>query len=130
MDPTDTELVAIVDLNGALAWAGVELELEAAVRAALGQPARVREIALVPRSTWDAVVNALQVPTGDPAPTPGDPRPTRALTPVEGARIESFRRVCFLRVGRVPTGRFGSSSSCTLSTSSSLRRGGWRTRVP
>ena len=101
MDPTAAELAAITNLNEALAWAGVELELEASLRSALGQPARVREVALIPRSGWDTAVIALQVPSGA-APGPGEPRPTRNLTLVEGARVESFRRVCLLLMGRSP----------------------------
>ncbi|CAK9008890.1 Hypothetical protein SCF082_LOCUS10063 [Durusdinium trenchii] len=47
------------------------------------------------RPTWDRVVTNLQIQDG------GDPRPPpRALTPVEEARLESFRRVCRLRSGR------------------------------
>ena len=65
------------------------------VLAALGQPARVCEIALILRPTWDRVVNNLQVQDA------GDCRaPARALTPVEEARLESLRRVCCLRSGR------------------------------
>ena len=88
MDPTEGELQAITNLAEARAWCGVE-------GAALGQPARVREIALIPRPTWDRVVAGLQIQDG------GDPRPPlRVLTPVEEARLESFRRVCCLRSGR------------------------------
>ena len=94
MDPTEDELQAINNLAEARAWSGVDGPLSDAVLAALGQPARVREIALIPRPTWDRVVNNLQVQDA------GDCRaPARALTPVEEARLESLRRVCCLRSG-------------------------------
>ena len=95
MDPTEGELQAITNLAEARGWAGVEGPLAEAIQAALGQPARVREIALIPRPTWDRVVNNLQIQdAGDPRP------PVRAPTPVEEARLESLRRVCCLRSGR------------------------------
>lgn len=95
MDPTEGELQTITNLAEARAWCGVEGPLADALHAALGQPARVREIALIPRPTWDRVVAGLQIQDG------GDPRPPlRVLTPVEEARLESFRRVCCLRSGR------------------------------
>ena len=94
MDPTDVELQAIVDLAGANAWAGVDGALLAALQTGLGQVRRVREIALIPRDLWDRTVAALTIPGA------ADGDPARALTPAELARIESLRRVCFLRVGR------------------------------
>ena len=73
------------------------------VSSGLGGVARVREIALIPRGVWDTTVNGLTVPGA------GDTDPPRALTPVELARVESLRRVCFLRVGR-PTDSPGDPS--------------------
>ena len=95
MDPTETELATINDLAAATAWAGVEGPLLRNLQAALGNVQRVREVALIPRALWDATVAGVRVPLGaDPAD--GD----RGPTPAELARVESLRRVCFLRVGR------------------------------
>ena len=67
----------------------------------MGTLARVREVPLIPRPVWDNVVQNLQVP-GELQPGEMGPPPLRALSPVEIARIESFRRVCHLRVGQTP----------------------------
>ena len=103
MDPTEAELQAITDLAGANAWAGVDGALLQSLQACLEGVARVREIALIPRGVWDTTVNGLMVPGAREAD------PARALTPVELARVESLRRVCFLRVGR-PTDSPGDPS--------------------
>ena len=95
MDPTLQELEAIGDLAGAKDWAGVEAPFADVLMTALGGPTRVRDVALIARPAWDQAVASVSVPTGQ------DP-PQRNLTPVEGARIESFRRVCLLCVGRTP----------------------------
>ena len=58
MDPTETELNAITDLGGVFTWAGVTGFLEQSLRKALGDPARVRELALVPRPAWDTMAAA------------------------------------------------------------------------
>lgn len=100
MDPTEAELQAITDIAGARNWAGVNDELWDPLRQALGDPARVREIVLVNRPTWDRVIATLKLP-GPPPAGGGDP-PLRDLSAVESARIESFRRVCFLRLGQAP----------------------------
>ena len=113
MDPTDAELAAIGTLAEAKNWAGVEGAVQAALDTTLGSPQRVREIALIPRTTWNAAVEGIKVEDTDPAAVEaaraahaaaglaGDPpAPTRALNPVEKARVESLRRVCNLRVGR------------------------------
>ena len=70
------------------------------LRRALGDPARVRELALVPRPAWDTMASALQVPGAVDAE--GNPGPLRDLTLVEQARIESTRRVALLRMGIPP----------------------------
>ena len=49
VDPTADELQAVNSLDDARAWAGVSGRLSAALNEALGDPARVREIALIPR---------------------------------------------------------------------------------
>ncbi|CAE7838251.1 unnamed protein product [Symbiodinium sp. CCMP2592] len=100
MDPTDAELAAIADLPGVFTWAGVTGALERALRAALGDPARVRELALVPRAAWDTMVSTLRV--AGPADSDGNPGPPRDLTLVERARMESSRRVALLRMGIPP----------------------------
>ena len=61
----------------------------------MGDPQRVREVVLIPRSVWDTAVGAMRIPQVAP-------EPARAVSPAEGARIESLRRVCFLRVGSTP----------------------------
>ena len=96
MDPTATELENIQDLAGARAWAGVDGPLWAAFDDVLGKPARVREIVLIDRPTWDAAVATTKLPPVAPATD------EKALTPAEKARLESFRRVCILRTGGIP----------------------------
>ena len=98
MDPTEAELGAITDLAGARAWAGVDGDLWTSLGRALGDPARVREVVLVQRPLWDRTVAAVRIPTG-PAPDGGGDPPTRDLTPVELARVESLRRVCHILMG-------------------------------
>ena len=73
---------------------------ERSLRTALGDPARVRELALVPRPAWDAMAQALKVP--GPNDADGNPGPPRDLTLVEKARVESARRVALLRMGVAP----------------------------
>ena len=101
MDPTNQELAQIQVLQDALDWAGVQGDLSTMLTETMGTLERVREVPLITRPIWDAKVQALQVP-GDPEPGQFGPPPLRPLTPVEQARIESFRRVCHLRVGREP----------------------------
>ena len=99
MDPTEAELQQINDVRGAMDWAGVDGDLENALLQALGGVQRVREVPLITRPAWDLAVQNLQVPDqADPA-VHGPPN-ARPLRPVEQARVESFRRVCCLRVGR------------------------------
>ncbi|CAK9055704.1 Uncharacterized protein SCF082_LOCUS30083 [Durusdinium trenchii] len=96
VDPTEDELRGINNLDDAQAWSGVDGVLARTLNAALGDPARVREIALIPRPIWDDAVDNLEIQEGgDPAPAP------RPLTPVENARVESLRRVCCIRSGRL-----------------------------
>ena len=94
MDPTDEELANIQDIDGCCAWSGLEGPLRDALMAAIGDPQRLREVALIPRPTWDNVVATILV--GQP------PMQPQAPTPVEGSRIESLRRVCLLRMGKTP----------------------------
>lgn len=93
MDPTADELSGINTIQEAKNWAGIAPPIEDPLGAALGEPARIRDVALIPRSVWDTTTEGVRV--GDPP---------RALTPVEGARVESYRGVCLLRVGRCPDG--------------------------
>ena len=100
MDPTAEELQAITNLAGVYAWAGVTGGLEASLKDALGDPVRVREVALIPRPAWDTAVTGLKV-RGPPA-ADGTPGPLRDLTLVEAARVESTRRVALLLMGQQP----------------------------
>lgn len=88
MDPTEAELAQINDVQGASDWAGLG-DLRQPLMTAMGGVQRVREVALIQRPIWDQTIQTLMVDEGDP-PVP------RAPTPVELARIESFRS---LRVG-------------------------------
>ena len=94
MDPTEAELTRINSLEEAMNWSGVEAELQQALMEALGQPARVREITLMPRPAWDQAIEKLEIPATELAAG------ARKPTPVELARVESLRRVCNIRVGR------------------------------
>ena len=100
MDPTETELAGITNLAGVYTWAGVTGRLQAVLQEALGDPGRVREIALIPRPAWDTATGALQVRGPDDAD--GNPGPLRALSLVEAARVESARRVSLLLMGQAP----------------------------
>lgn len=71
VDPTEDELRGINNLDDAQAWSGVDGVLARTLNAALGDPARVREIALIPRPIWDDAVDNLEIQEGgDPAPAP------------------------------------------------------------
>ena len=88
-------MAQINSLEEAMNWrAGVGAELQQVLLEALGQPARVREITLIPRPVWNQTVEKLEIPAVAPATE------ARNLTPVEMARLESLRRVCNIRVGR------------------------------
>ena len=101
MDPTDEELGQIAQLQDALDWAGVDGDVVAAFQAASGGVQRLREIPLITRQMWDQLVNSMTVPE-NVDPNVGGPPNGRALLPVEHARMESLRRVCALRIGRIP----------------------------
>ncbi len=101
MDPTEVALQTIDGLEAAANWAGVEQALREALVRIMGGLQRVREVPLIPRPTWDTCVGRLRM---------GDGAAARELTPVEAARVESFRRVCFLRVGR-PTDSPGDAAA-------------------
>lgn len=99
MDPTEDEANAITDLAKAFDWAGVSADVRTTLGAALGGPTLIRDIAFIPRGDWDNVITRLKglgAAVGD-----GDP-PERELTVVDKSRLESFRRVCFRRVGATP----------------------------
>ena len=82
MDPTETELNGMADLNGVYDWAGLADD----VRTKLG---------------LEQVVENLKGlgPVRD-----GAPRAERDLTHVERGRLAMVRRVCFLRLGANPDG--------------------------
>jgi len=100
MDPSDTELNGINNLDQAFDWAGVPPDVRTTLGRALGTPTLIRDISFIPRADWDLVVSTLKG-LGTPA-DPADPPPERDLTLIDKARIESFRRVCFRRVGSTP----------------------------
>eukprot|EP00435_Cladocopium_sp_Y103_P022468 s2001_g5.t1 len=106
MDPTEEELAAINTVDDALDWAGVAGVLRQSLLDAMGGVQRVREVPLIHRQAWDTTVEALVMPE-DADPALVGPPNQRPLTPVEGARIESFRRVCHMRIGRLPDDRGG-----------------------
>ena len=101
MDPSEEEANNITDLNKAFDWAGVAEDVRLNLNAALGGPTLIRDISFIPRPEWDRVVSALQGLGPQPAEE-GAVRPFRELTVVDKARLESFRRVCFKRVGAIP----------------------------
>eukprot|EP00435_Cladocopium_sp_Y103_P049696 s256_g15.t1 len=105
MDPTEAELLAITTLQEARQWVGIDGRLEASLQRALGNPQRVREVALIPRQLWDTTMAALKVE--EPGAADGDPPVPRDLTPVEVAKLESLRRVCNIRVGAPADDRGG-----------------------
>eukprot|EP00438_Fugacium_kawagutii_P029318 Skav216040 [mRNA] locus=scaffold2930:33502:34827:+ [translate_table: standard] len=98
MEPTDDELQRIESLEAAYNWAGVPEDVRETLGRSLGTPSKIRDIVFIDRTTWDAVVAALK----GLGPAGTDPRPERDLTPIDKARIEIFRRVCFKRVGATP----------------------------
>ena len=100
MDPTENELQAITNLAGVFTWSGISGALERPLREALGDPARVRELALVPRPSWDEMARDLRV--RGPPDTDGNTGPLRDLTLVEKARVESTRRVALLLMRIAP----------------------------
>eukprot|EP00435_Cladocopium_sp_Y103_P000069 s3041_g1.t1 len=98
MDPSEQELGDITNLSEAFNWAGLGSDLQEALLTAMGQPTRIREIALIPRAVWDRAVEGMQVRVADLA------KGHRTLTPAELARVELLIRVCNLKVGRSATG--------------------------
>eukprot|EP00435_Cladocopium_sp_Y103_P055438 s1434_g18.t1 len=104
MDPTEDELTQINTVDDALDWSGVAGQLRDGLLDALGGVNRAREVPLIHRPAWDTAVGTLVMPE-DVDPAAMGPPNQRPLTPVEQARIESFRRVCHLRIGRVPDER-------------------------
>ena len=61
----------------------------------------MREVPLISRHSWDRAIGALRMPVPPDSNDPNQPT-ARELLPVEEARVESLRRVCFLRIGRQP----------------------------
>lgn len=106
MDPTDAELAQINTVQDALDWSGIEGDLQRQLLEVLGGVQRVREVPLIHRQAWDTAVHRIEVPEELAAGDMGPPN-RRQLNPVEGARVESFRRVCHLRIGRQPDERGG-----------------------
>ena len=107
MDPTADELQQINTLEEVFDWAGLDDVFREQILQGLGHPQRVREIALVPRPTWDRIVLQLQMPDLTAVAQPPLAPAHRALTAVEEAKLESVRRVCNLRVGQAADDRLG-----------------------
>ena len=101
MDPTTEELENIASFDDAMDWSGVEGVLRTQLAAVMGGLRKVREVALITRTSWDNAVASLRIPL-PPDPAAPDVERNRPLQPVEEARIESLRRVCFLRIGKEP----------------------------
>ena len=53
IDPTPEELEKIVNLTMALAWPGITDPLRDGLYAVIGTPTVLRDIAFIPRVTWD-----------------------------------------------------------------------------
>ena len=81
-------------------WAGLEGPLKEGLLKDLGTPTKLRDIAFITRPVWDAALVRLRVETA-PA-NADDPPGQRELTPVEGSRLEIFRRVVMLRMQMTP----------------------------
>ena len=81
-------------------WAGLEGPLKEGLLKDLGTPTKLRDIAFITRPVWDAALVLLRVETA-PA-NADDPPGQRELTPVEGSRLEIFRRVVMLRMQMTP----------------------------
>ena len=77
MDPTEDELANIQDIDTCCAWSGLEGPLKAALMAAIGDPQRLREVALIPRPTWDNAVASILV--GQPPNLPPGTYPSGRL---------------------------------------------------
>ena len=122
MDPTAQELGGMATLDDVYTWVGINLPLRAALNDAFGTITLIRQVVLVPPAAWDAAVMMIRVKPlpapstpasaagneeGDPAgaaPTvTPQPVPDRPPTAVELGQVESFRRVCRLRLGLPPT---------------------------
>ena len=100
MDPTEEELNNMETIDDVADWAGLEGPLKEGLLKDLGTPTKLRDIAFITRPVWDAALVLLRVPTA-PA-NPGDPPGQREPTPVEGSRLEIFRRVVMLRMQMTP----------------------------
>eukprot|EP00435_Cladocopium_sp_Y103_P012019 s2504_g3.t1 len=99
MEPSAEELNQIETLDAAYDWAGVPGDVRTSLNAALGSPAKIRDIIFVPRMVWDTTVGRTK--GKGPAGSDGV-QPDRDLTAIDLARIEIFRRVCFRRLGVAP----------------------------
>ena len=100
MDPDNAALAAIRTLAEAADWAGVVdvpaveatadtqaipgVPLRTLTFACLGNPTLIREIVLIPRTSWDKAISKITIEDEE-------------LSPAQFARTESLRRVCRLR---------------------------------
>eukprot|EP00435_Cladocopium_sp_Y103_P047821 s31_g14.t1 len=99
MEPSAEELNQIETLDAAYDWAGVPADVRTSLNAALGAPAKIRDIIFVPRTVWDTIVGRTK---GKGPPGSDGVQPDRDLTAIDLARIGIFRRVCFRRIGVTP----------------------------
>ena len=100
MDPTETELNGMADLNGVYDWAGLADDVRTKLGEALGGPTLIRDVAYVSKDAWELVVGSLK--GLGPVTRDGSPRAERELSHVERGRLAMVRRVCFLRLGANP----------------------------
>jgi hypothetical protein len=97
LDPDPAELALVTDLETAGKWSGLADTLRKALYKASGTPIVVRDVAFISRADWIKIVDLIEIPVGtDSAPE------VRPASPVEAARVWSFRRVCRLRCGSPP----------------------------
>jgi len=119
MDPDGDDLASFDTIKAVLVWATVPDCVARALFRNLGNPTRFRDVALMPKSTFDEAVAGLRIqqqrqpPLGGGTGTPGeeiddeafeaDPEPLfRKVLPVEVAQLEAFRRACVRKCGGDP----------------------------
>lgn len=119
MDPGAEELASFDTIKAVLAWATVPECVAKSLFRSLGNPSRFRDVALMPKSTFDEAVALLRIylpPLGNGGTgTPGEdevhfdnhdeadsPPQFRKVLPVEVAQLEAFRRACVRKCGGDP----------------------------
>ena len=61
LDPTPEQLDSITTLSAALAFPGIGEGLRKALYEMLGTPTVVRDLAFIPRTTWDKVISEVKL---------------------------------------------------------------------